>query len=148
MSGSMPNDPAVAAAFEAYPPEARRRLLRVRRLILDVAKADAAIGPLTETLKWGEPAYLTEATRSGSTLRIAWKAGAPEQYALYVHCQTPLIDSFRTLFPEQTFEGNRAIVFEVAKPVPSDVIRQCAELTLTYHRRKHTRRRARNAPTA
>ena len=132
----------VAAVFAAYPTPARKRLLTVRRLILQLAQTNEVIGPLTEALKWGEPAYLTDATRAGSTLRLSWNARAPGQYTLCVNCRTTLIDTFRALFPEQTYEGNRAIVFDVRAPVPADVVRQCAELALTYHRRKRKRAQA------
>ena len=130
-------DPAVAAAFDACPLKARQRLLTVRGLILRMAARNAAIGPLTETQKWGEPAYLTEATRSGTTLRIAWKAKTPDHYALYVNCRTSLIDTYRTLFADLRFEGHRAVVFDVGRPVPRDIVSQCAELALTYHKRGH-----------
>lgn len=30
-------------------------------------------GPIEETLKWGDPAYVTSATKSGSTIRVVWK---------------------------------------------------------------------------
>ena len=61
----MPAD--VAAAFSAFPERIRARLLEARDLIFEIAAGIEGVGPLTETLKWGEPAYLTEATGSGST---------------------------------------------------------------------------------
>lgn len=42
----------------------------MRRLIVATAAETSGVGPLTEMLKWGEPAYLTEATVSGSTIRL------------------------------------------------------------------------------
>ena len=65
----MPAD--VAAAFSGFPASVRARLLEVRDLIFETAVAIEGVGPLTETLKWGEPAYLTLATGSGSTIRLA-----------------------------------------------------------------------------
>ena len=50
---------AVARAFEGYPPNIRRRLLARRALILKTAASTDGVGELEETLKWGEPAYLT-----------------------------------------------------------------------------------------
>jgi len=58
--------PEVAAAFDGFPTPVRRRLLEVRSLIFATAARSNEVGPLTETLKWGEPAYLTEATEIGS----------------------------------------------------------------------------------
>lgn len=63
-------DSAVAAAFASYPEPIRARLLALRRLIFATAAATQGVGPLEETLKWGQPAYLTPATRAGSTIRI------------------------------------------------------------------------------
>ena len=57
----------VAAAFAAYPPKTKARLKRLRRLILDVAAATQGVGPLEETLRWGQPSYLTAQSGSGST---------------------------------------------------------------------------------
>jgi hypothetical protein len=33
-------------------------------------RATPGVGALHETLKWGQPAYLTPETRSGTTLRL------------------------------------------------------------------------------
>lgn len=60
-------DPAVAAVFAAYPAGMRKRLLALRALVLDVAAKTEGVGPLTETLKWGQPSYLTDETKSGTT---------------------------------------------------------------------------------
>ena len=103
---------AVERAFAAYPPAMRRKLLALRELIFSTAAATEGVGPLHETLNWGEPAYVTAQTRSGSTVRLGWKRSTPSQYAMYFHCQTRLVETFQTLFPsELRFEGNRAIVF-------------------------------------
>ena len=132
----------VAAAFKNVPPAVRRKLLGLRRLIFETAATTEGVGPLTETLKWGEPAYLTEASGSGTTIRIAWKAATPSQYALYVHCQTRLIDRFRTVFPDElAYDGNRAIVFEDSDPMPKEPLSHCIAMALTYHRDKRSVRK-------
>ena len=140
MSNRLPAD--VAEIFAAYPSKVRSRLVALRKLILDTAAANPDVGPLTETLKWGEVAYLTEETRSGTTVRIAWKASAPETYAMYVHCQTNLVDTFRTRFPELTYEGNRAVVFKIDDPLDKAAAAGCIDMALTYHLAKRGRRRA------
>src|ERR1700712_3547171 len=81
-------DPAVEAVFNAYPKPAKARLLALRRLIFDTAKATREAGTLQETLKWGQPSYLTAETKSGSTIRIDQVKPATNQIALYFHCQT------------------------------------------------------------
>jgi uncharacterized protein DUF1801 len=133
-------DSAVARVFASYPPQARRKLLAVRELIFATAAATSGVGPLTETLKWGEPAYVTAATRSGSTIRLGWKGADPGRYALYFHCRTNLVQRFRTTHADALeFEGNRAIVLDVASALPRTVVRDCVAAALTYHRRRSTR---------
>ncbi|MBK6594719.1 MAG: DUF1801 domain-containing protein [Burkholderiales bacterium] len=128
---------AVGQVFDAYPPVMRRRLLAVRELIFATAATTSGVGKLEETLKWGEPAYITSASKSGSTIRIAWKKKSPSQYAMYFNCQTTLIETFKTLFPgEFTFEGNRAIVFDASDKLPMDSLAFCIAAALTYHRNK------------
>ena len=128
-------DPAVAAKFASYPPAARRRLMALRRWILETAAASPGVGTIEETLKWGEPAYLTTASGSGSTIRIDWKKKQPDQYAMYFNCNTTLVDSFRTLFAGTfAFEGNRALVFALNETPPRDAVVFCIAAALTYHR--------------
>jgi Domain of unknown function (DU1801) len=125
---------AVAQVFEAYPANMRSKLLLLRELILETAASTAEVGTLEETLKWGEPAYLTSSSGSGSTIRIAWKRAKPTEYAMYFNCKTTLVDRFKTLFPNEfKFEGNRAIVFTESQVPPNDVLAFCIEAALTYH---------------
>ena len=104
----------VKLKFGSYPSHVRPRLEELRTLVLDVASNTDEAGKTEETLKWGEPSYLTSGTKSGTTIRIDWKEKYPEQYAVYVNCNTSLIDSYSSLFPNVfSFEGNRAIVFSI-----------------------------------
>jgi hypothetical protein len=132
-------DPAVAAVFAAYPARTKAKLLELRRLILETAAKTPGVGALDETLKWGQPSYLTRETRSGSTIRIDRvkpEAGADqERYALYVHCQTTLVSTFRQLYRDElTFGGNRSILLDADRPLPKAALRHCIALALTYHR--------------
>lgn len=136
-------NPDVRAAFDAFPQVARAPLLIVRDLILQRAASTDGVGELTETLKWGEPAYLTSETGAGTTIRLGWKCSRPDHYAIYLNCQTTLVDTCRTLFPELAYEGNRAIVLPVEDPVPEATLAQCIEMALTYHLVKARDRRRR-----
>lgn len=128
---------AVAEVFSRYPKRIRQKLLSVREMIFDVARETQDVGELQETLKWGEPAYVTAESGSGTTIRIDQRRGSGGQYAIYFHCQTTLVDTFRTLFPDTfTFEGNRAIVFREEQAVPKKELRHCIYMALTYHLRK------------
>ncbi len=136
-------DPRVAAVFDNYPPKVRAKLLRLRKLILDTAAITDGVGPITETLKWGEPAYLTEVTKSGSTIRLGWKPKSPNQLSIYFNCNTTLVDTFRSLFPELEYEGNRAIVFAATDKLPQDDLCECFAAALTYHKRKTSQAKSR-----
>jgi len=128
----------VKKKFESYPEHVRPKLELLRNIILDEAASDKSIGKLEETLKWGEPSYLTSASKSGTTVRIDWKSKSPNQYAIYVNCKTTLIDTFRSLFPELIYEGNRAIIFNINQAVPENEIRLCISMALKYHLNKNT----------
>ena len=126
----------VAAKFNAYPPHVRPKLLALRELILQTASSAEGAGEIEESLKWGEPAYVTR-NKSGSTLRIDWKKKEPNHYAMYFNCQTNLVETFRTLFPNDfKFEGNRALVFGLEDKIPKDSLAMCVEASLTYHLKK------------
>jgi hypothetical protein len=137
------SDPAVEAAFEAYPKALKAKLLALRRLIFDTAKATKGVGALQETLKWGQPSYLTPATGSGSTIRIDRIKSAANQYAVYFHCQTNLVETFRELYPsELSYSGNRAIILNADDAMPEPALRHCVALALTYHLNKRKGMRA------
>ena len=131
------SDPRVRAVFRDYPRELRSRLLELRRFIFDTASETAGVGKLQETLKWGQPSYLTAASGSGTTIRIDQAKNEAGKYALYVHCQTDLMSTFGELYP-RTFEyrGNRAILLNVERKLPRAALRHCISLALTYHLRK------------
>lgn len=129
------NTPEVADVFNLYPEPIRQKLLQLRQLVFATAAETDEVISIEETLKWGEPSYLTA---GGSTIRMDWKKTKPEQYAMYFHCRTKLIDTFRELYGSQlTFEGNRAIVFHQNDHIPVLELKVCIKLALTYQRRKH-----------
>ena len=134
---SAPDFPSadVAGAFENFPDEARPGLLALRDLIYRVAAGTPGVGALQETLKWGQPAYLTPETKSGTTVRL----GVPKQggFAVYVHCQTTLLPEFRNLFPDGfDYEGSRAIHFPDGSIPDDDRLEMLIRNALTYHRNK------------
>src|SRR5690349_4772846 len=132
-------NPAVAAVFAGYPKRTQAKLLALRKLILETAAKTPGVGALDETLKWGQPSYLTAETGSGSTIRIdrvkPETGETRERYALYVHCQTTLVSTFRQLYRDElSFGGNRSILLDADRPLPKAALRHCIALALTYHR--------------
>jgi len=128
---------AVAEMFDSYPLPIRQRLLELRDIILEVAANTPAVGPLEETLKWREPAYLTSQSGSGSTIRIAPVRKTSDKFAIYFNCKTSLLDTFIELYPKSfQFEGNRALVFNQQDKLPKEPLEHCIALALTYHHRR------------
>lgn len=124
----------VKQKFSSYPDQIKPKMESLRNLIYEVAQTTEGVGELEETLKWGEPAYLTSQTKSGTTVRIDWKPKSPDQIGMYVSCNTTLISTFRTMFADDLkFEGNRAIVFPVDKPIPKKQLMICIQMALRYH---------------
>ncbi len=132
MIPAIPND--VQQAVLGYPEDAQGKLKEIRGYIFEEAER-LNVAPLTETLKWGEPAYLTEATKSGSTIRMAWKKNAPEDLQFLVNCKTDMIQDWRSQFPNLRYQGNRAIHFRLDQPLPETQLRLCIARALTYHQR-------------
>ncbi|EKO5176709.1 DUF1801 domain-containing protein [Vibrio vulnificus] len=127
-------DKVVKDRFDEYPDNARVRLEELRNLVFKVA-SELELGEVDETLKWGEPSY---SVKTGSPLRMDWKLKSPNNYYLFFNCQTKLVDTFRELYGDElVFQGNRAIVLSLSKPLPETVIKSCLELALTYHQRKN-----------
>lgn len=128
-------DPKAKAKFEKYPAAIQPKLNHLRGLILDTAKSIDSITKLEETLKWGEPSYLV---KNGSTIRIDWKEKHPNQYAMYFKCTSKLVATFKEVYGNTfEYEKHRAIVFQLEDQIPTQQLKECIELALTYHRIKH-----------
>jgi len=124
----------VEDVFKAYPEKLKRKLMSLRHLIFDTASEIERVGPLEETLKWGQPSYLTQQTKSGTTIRIDQIKSEPGHYGMFVHCQTSLISTYRELYPDiLSFDGKRCVKFNELDDPPEGVLRNCIALALTYH---------------
>ena len=131
--------PALPTAFKdataAWSKNAQTCFHDMRGIILKTASELPDL-TLLETLKWGQPSWLPDRPRIGSTLRAGWSEAHPSRMSLYVHCQTTLAETMRNLYPDSfTYEGNRALHMDMTAPLPEQAIAHCASLTLTYHRR-------------
>lgn len=129
------SDPRVNHKFKTYPKEIEPKIKHLRKLILETAKETEGLTALEETLKWGEPSYLT---KKGSTVRIDWKAKKPEQYAIYFKCTSKLVNTFKEVYGDTfNYETTRAIVFKLDDEIPTKELKHCISLALTYHNVKH-----------
>jgi hypothetical protein len=123
----------VSHVFDSFPAPIGKRLLQVRDLIFATAAAHDNVGRLTETLKWGEPAYLTDETGSGSTIRLG-RLKDSDHAAILFNCKTTLVDTFRERFPDQfEYRQTRALLLPVAGKLPEQELSICLSLALTYH---------------
>lgn len=131
---TLKTNPQVKKVFAGYPEKVREKMQHLRALVIETAQEEG-IAELEETLKWGEPSFIT---KDGSTLRMDWKEKSPDQYAMYFQCTSRLVDTFRRVF-DRTFqyEGNRAIVFQLNQRIPEAELKKCIKATLTYHKVKH-----------
>ena len=120
----------VLSVIEGYPDKIRDRLLEIRELVYQVANEREEIGPLTETLKWSQPSFLTEVSGSGTTVRI--DRHTDNEVAIFFHCQTSLVETFRELLPELNYLKNRAIILNVNELLPVDEVKVCLDMALTY----------------
>ncbi|MFV0393983.1 MAG: DUF1801 domain-containing protein [Coprobacillaceae bacterium] len=127
----------VENVFNSYPIEYREPLLKIRELIYTIASKIPEIGKLDESLKWGQPTYSTLETKSGSPIRI--DRFEEDKIAIFFHCQTSLVESFRTLFRDTLeFSKNRAIVIDPNKEMKMNELAICIELALTYRLKRPT----------
>ena len=119
-----------------WPQAAQTHFCTLRDIVHDAAKV-AKIGDLTETLKWGEPAWLPATSGIGSTLRASWSPKRPVTLDLFLSCNSTLPETMRSLYPTTfEFDGKRSILLPLDFPLPTDALHHCAHLTLTYHRTK------------
>ena len=124
-------DPRMKSKFNSYPRDIKPKIMQLRELILETASANEAIAEVEETLKWGEPSYLT---KKGSTIRIDWKEKNPEQYAMYFKCTSKLVPTFKEIYGDKfKYENNRAILFNLNEKIPKKQLKECIGMALQYH---------------
>ncbi|MEC4725357.1 DUF1801 domain-containing protein [Shewanella sp. D64] len=117
--------------FAQYPDHVKLVLFDVRSLILDLAD-EHQLGEVEESLKWGQLSYRVS---GGSPVRFDWNAQYPQQFSIFMNCNTKLVDTFRELHSDiLVFQGNREIVLKLGEPLPMNTLKQCMFMALTYHR--------------
>ena len=120
-------------ALRALPDHVRARLEELRAEIYQAAE-DTGTAPLEASLKWGQPSF---ASKVGTPLRLSWSPKMGEVCGAYVHCQTTLVDSYRTLFPDAfAYQDNRAVLVPLSGEFDRMAFRKIASMALTYHRDK------------
>jgi hypothetical protein len=120
------------AKYNSYPTSIKKEILELRELIFEVIEKDDEIDFYEETLKWGEPSFLTKS--SGSTLRIDWKTKNPDCISLFVNCRTKIISIFKELYPNDfQYIGNREIRLSLNDTYSKNKLKKCIEVVLKYN---------------
>jgi len=118
--------------FEGATPDQRAGVASLRSLIFDTAQRTAGVGPLSESLKWGQPSFVPIKPKTGTPIRLGLLKNSG--FAVYTHCQTSLIGDFQEQFPNDfKFEGTRAIHFETVEDIKPDILKLFIARALTYH---------------
>ncbi len=126
--------PDFKAKFSSYPKHIRPKMDYLRELVIETARELPEVDAIEETLKWGEPAFVSA---TGSTLRIDWKEKSPQQYQMYFMCSTRLVETFKVVFGDLfEYEKNRAIVFRLEDEVPTEELKECIGAALMYQKVK------------
>lgn len=126
---------AVKEKFNYYPDEVKPKMEQLRKLIIEGADELDTVQEVVETLKWGEPSYLT---KKGSTIRIDWKERAPDQVSLYFNCNSRLVPTFKAVYGNLfNYEKDRAIHLEITEDFPEAELKRCIKMALRYHEVKH-----------
>ncbi|MFT6433987.1 MAG: hypothetical protein ACJAVI_002033 [Candidatus Azotimanducaceae bacterium] len=106
-------DTRVSAVFESFDGADRAKLEQLRGLVMVSAKTINPAITLEESLKWGEPSYVL---RGGSPTRLGWSKKALTGCAIFFHCQTSLVETFKALYGDRlVYDGKRAF-FPATRP--------------------------------
>jgi len=129
--------PSVEEKILSFPEDIQPKIRTIRNLIISTAENLEEVMEMEETLKWGEPSYIT---KKGSTIRISWSEKKPEQYGLYFTCTSSLVDTFKVIYADLfTYEKSRAILFHKNDRIPEKELGDCIAMALEYHKIKYKR---------
>ena len=121
--------------LSGYAAPVKSDLMLLRQMVLDVAASNPVIGPIEESTKWGEPSYAPEKKGIGSSVRITLRRDG--RISMNFICHTGLVGRFRAIYGDRlSFEGNRTIIIDPAKPLPREELNHCIAMALTYFRNK------------
>jgi len=127
-----PLPPEIVTIIDAYPMPARTGILTLRNLIFDVARELPEVDTVREVIRWGQPAYMPQKPRVGTSLRLGLHRDA--HFALFAHCQTTVIASYAQAFPGwDRLDGNRAILFDDLDQIEPERLQYLIRCALTYH---------------
>ncbi|MGL4404408.1 MAG: DUF1801 domain-containing protein, partial [Notoacmeibacter sp.] len=103
---------------------------KLRALISEAASEQTIIGPLEESVKWGEASFTPVRKNVGSSVRIQPRKNG--DVALMFICTTGLVKRFQETYPNVfQIEGDRALVFSAAGDIPEVELKHAIAMALT-----------------
>lgn len=122
--------------YKNYSEIEKKYLLDLEKLITLVAKEQDV--KLDKSLKWNQ---LSFSTPSGTPIRI--DRFDDEHVAMFVSCQTSLVEEWKELFGDTlSFSKTRAIVLSTKVPLPKGKLAMCIQMSLFYKDRKNRKRKS------
>jgi hypothetical protein len=104
---------------------------KLRELIFTAAAEQAIIGPLEESIKWGEASFTPIRKNVGSSVRIQPRKNG--DVALMFICTTGLVERCAENYPGVfKTEGKRALVFARDKAIPEAETKHAIAMALTH----------------
>lgn len=109
------SNPAVTLVFNKYPDHVRKKLLLLRRIIIETAEEIPEIKELEETLKWGDPNVLESALKkmhnssanvsSGKTFTKSWHVSKSEKGKIIISVPDRLTYPYSNKSPQNQLPG-------------------------------------------
>ena len=104
---------------------------KLRVLIFEAASEQPIIGPLEESVKWGEASFTPVRKNVGSSVRIQPRKNG--DVALMFICTTGLVERFAETYPGVfNVEGKRALVFSKSAIIPNAETKHAIAMALTF----------------
>jgi len=126
--------PIIKNVIEQYPKAAQEVFNQLHQCIYTAAQ-ELNINTIEETLKWGEPSFLV---KSGSTIRIDWKAKTPDHIYIFFNCKSLLVPTIRELYSDTLHTiDNRAIRLDLQGSIDKQALTHCFSMALNYHNIKN-----------
>lgn len=107
----------------------------LKALIFEAAAQNEQIGPLEESLKWGQPSFTPKRKNIGSSVRLSKVDDAT--VGMYFICTTKLVDRFRELYPQAfDYRDGRALLFVAGQDYDREALKHCIAMALTHKLKK------------
>lgn len=103
----------------------------IKSLIFEASAQRPEIGPLEESVKWGQTSFAPKKAGIGSSVRI--EARQDGSHALMFICTTGLVEHFVEMYgPALPVEGKRAILMPHNNWPQRDMLKHCIQMALTH----------------